>query len=223
MKTVISKAIVLFFVILLIVLSTTACGNNNSTTPNNDSKPTGVIENNSSSDVNQTECDDAKTTSKLLPYTYKVPMENIYVDVPNYQEIEEGLTQLYIQQGIKYVAITANWKAKGETGNLEEAHEKCFDKFKTNMTNYQGGVNELNISSSEQLTVNGIDMYRFEGSINYGTQNKYNGMALGYTFVIDDIPCEIIGSVVDANQDAEVNASLTTLIEEMIKTVRTSE
>ena len=46
------------------------------------------------------------TDSSLLSGTYKVPLKNIYVDVPNYQEIEQAFTEFFIVHYSKYVAFT---------------------------------------------------------------------------------------------------------------------
>lgn len=217
MKSVFYKYVSMLFVIVLITMMLTACnGNEKQDNSNSITKETKTV------DISEAETKDIGS-SQLLPYTYKVPMEKIYVDVPNFQEIEEGLTQLYIEQGIKYVSITANWKAKSEVNSLSEAHEKCFEKFKTNMMNYQGGVNNLSVSESGQVTINGIEMNRFEGKINYGTQTKYDGFVKGYTFIVEGVPCEIIGSVVDEKQNSDEITKVSNLVDEMAKTVRNHE
>ncbi len=148
-------------------------------------------------------------------------MENIYVDVPQFQEIEEGLTEVFIERGIKYVAITANWKA--EASSLEDAHEKCFEKFADNMANYQGGINSISITNSQKKTINGVEMIRFEGKINYGTDTKMDGYAVGYTFIMDNIPCEIIGSVIENDQSSAAINEITSIVDAMSLTVRNAE
>lgn len=210
-----------FALVMVLIMTVGACENQKSNNGDHEqsAQPTSISSDSIPSN-NDEENDKMETTAKLLPYTYQVPMENIYIDIPNYQEIEEGLTKVFIVQDSKYVAITANWL--DETDNLEEAHDRCFSLFLQNMTNYQGGVNGLSISSSEKKTINDIEMYRFEGTINYGKQNIYDGFALGYYFVIDNIPCEIVGSVIDREQASELIEDITTLVDQMALTVRTS-
>lgn len=48
------------------------------------------------SDDSSNESQKQDESKELLPYTYNVPLRNIYVDVPNYQEIEEGYTRVFI-------------------------------------------------------------------------------------------------------------------------------
>lgn len=154
----------------------------------------------------------------LLPGTYKVPLEDIYIDVPNYKELEEGMTQLFIMWGEKYVAFTTPWNAAAATP--EEAHAVCFDKLVVNMAEEQGGINGLTVESDEKVTINGIDMYKFEGKINYGTNTIYDGYAIGYAFIMDGIPCEIVGSVIDKTQSEEFVQEIKDVVEAMAASVR---
>ena len=160
-------------------------------------------------------------TVTLSGGTYKVPMKNIYIDVPNYQEIEEGYTEVFIVHESKYVAITSNRKATAQSA--KEAHEIAFEKFKTNMQNYEGGVNSIKIEKDETKQINGIDLYFFEGKINYGTSTIHDGYAIGYSFVMDGIPCEIIGSVIDDSQSTQLIHEIQNIVNAMIKTVRSEQ
>lgn len=218
-------AIVVIIVGALAIILFINSGNNK---PTNITNTTNIVHTNNQ--VNNTSKSEEKSNKKtnnnssiLSDITYKVPMENVYMNVPNWQSIEEGLTQVYIVQPSKYVAITGNWKAKSKASSVQEAHKICFDKFKTNMDNYQGGVNSLTISKNEEGTINGIKMYKFEGTINYGKSNVYDGYAIGYSFILDDVPCEIIGSVIDKSQSEQLIKEVKDTVNEMIKTVRTTE
>ena len=68
------------------------------------------------------------------------------------------------------------------------------------MQNYEGGINDITITKDEETTINGIDMYLFEGTIYYGTDRLFDGFAMGCAFVLDGVPCEIVGSVIDKSQ-----------------------
>ena len=52
--------------------------------------------------------------SSLLTGTFNVPMEDIYVDTPNYHQINQGFTEVFIVPDVKYVTITANVNATTE-------------------------------------------------------------------------------------------------------------
>ena len=161
------------------------------------------------------------TVSVTLPNTFKVPSKEIYADGPNYQEIEQGFTQLYIVHEQKYCAVTSSIFDTADS--LLEAHEISFSLFQQNMANYEGGINSIQIDQEQNLTVNGIDTYYFEGSINYGTDNIHDGYAVGYAFIIDGVPCEIIGSVIDGEQSAATIQEIKDNVDAMMKSVRTTE
>ena len=91
------------------------------------------------------------------------------------------------------------------------------------MANYEGGINSIQIDQEQNLTVNGIDTYYFEGSINYGTDNIHDGYAVGYAFIIDGVPCEIIGSVIDDEQSADTIQEIKDYVDAMMESVRTTE
>ena len=199
---------------VLIVGLATGCGNSK----NNDDVDTNNPNENKEQVKDNT---NNNTDSSLLSGTYKVPLKNIYVDVPNYQEIEQAFTELFIVHDSKYVAFTS---AKMSTANnTKEAHKVAFEEFIPNMQNYEGGINSINITKSEEIKVNGIDVYSFEGTINYGTDTKFDGYAKGYSFVLDGVPCEIIGSVIDKKQDPATIKEISSVVDAMIKTLRTEE
>lgn len=161
------------------------------------------------------------TSSSKLSNTYKVPSKDVYIDAPNYQEIEEGFTRVFIVHGEKYCTVTSELMETATT--LTEAHDLAFSSFKINMMNYEGGVNSIQINKEEYLTINGIDTYYFEGLINYGIQPVFDGYAVGYAFIIDGVPYEIIGSVIDDEQPDATIQEIKDNVDAMMKSVRTTE
>lgn len=216
---------------ILLCLSLVACGNDEKPDTTNNPTESSVTEsttkNESASekeDKKENNTEDDKSAE--LPNTYKVPLKNVYIDVPNYQEIEEGYTELFIVHESKYVAITSDTDATAE--NAKDAHALMFDMFKINMQNYEGGVKDITIEKEEIKEINGVEVYAFEGKIHYGTDNIYKdcakgeakGYAKGYSFIMDGVPCEIIGSVIDESQQQELIDEISTVVDEMIKTAR---
>lgn len=210
------KKIISIIMAMTMLMLFSACGKTEINTPNNDVSTPSTSEQ-AESKTNG----GASENKKILTTTYKVPLQKIYIDVPNYQEIEVGYTELFIIHDSRYVSITTAFDDKANTP--KEAHEYAFSKYKSNMRNYAGGVNGLTISNDEEIQINGIDIYSFEGTINYGTDTKFDGYAKGYSFVLDGVPCEIIGSVIDKSQDKELIKEIEEIVSEMIKTVRTEE
>ncbi len=210
MKKIILK--ILFFMLLVIV----GCGSE---------KEQEQIQGEISSDIEEEKKDEDSSQKVteileecLLEKTYRVPMEDIYIDVPTYQEIEEGYTEVFIIHGSRYVALTTLFGE--DIKDVKEAHEKAFEKLIQNMQNYEGGVNSISISKDEVVTVNGIEAYWFEGTINYGEDTPHDGYAVGYAFIMDGIPCEILGSVIEAEQSQELIDEIKEIVDEMMKSVR---
>lgn len=160
-------------------------------------------------------------TNILSGGIYKVPMKDIYIDTPNWQEIEQGYTELFIIHESKYVAITD--AGEPTATDVKEAHDKTFKKFIQNMQNYEGGVNSINITNEKEVTIGDLKTYYFEGTINYGRDTIHDGYAIGYSFIMDGIPCEIIGSVIDESQSKELKDEVASVVNAMIQTVRTTE
>ena len=207
---------------LLGALGLNSCGDAKESTTaksvDNTELTTAELNTSESSDVISTE-NDHKTALNDSKY-FRVPLKNIYMNVPDYHEIEEGITELYMVHSSRYVAITGSVLLKATS--CDEAHEVCIKEMKANMMNYQGGMNEFKIERKEKVVINGIEMLRMEGCINYGEDTPYDGYAVGYAFILDDSPCEIIGSVIDKEQSESLKEEIKTVVDEMAKTVRTA-
>lgn len=168
-----------------------------------------------------TEPADGQYSSKLLPYTYKVPMVEVYVDVPELDEYMSGYTELFIDWDTRYVSFTADRRADAETA--KEAYEICNDYLIRNLEYVAHGANYLTIMKEEVIEVNGMEVYAFEGIINYGQDHPVDCYAKGYAFVFNGVACEIVGSVIDPTQPEELVTEISILVDEMLKTVRDTE
>lgn len=134
------------------LLSVSACGNSESQQPTDSTI--------SSSQVSQTEGNSetvAQSSSTKLSGTYKVPLRNIYVDIPNYKELEKAYTELFIVHDSRYVTFTSARLSKADSA--KDAHNVAFKEMIPNMQNYEGGINGITITKDEETTINGIDMY----------------------------------------------------------------
>lgn len=199
------KTIALFF-ILVICFSLVGCGNE--INKSEDKSNGAVVENNNNEN---------EVPSKSLGTTYQIRYTDYQIDAPEYREIGIGYTELFIN-GVKYVAVTNN---KDEVAvNPKEAHEIAFAKMKISLDNYEGGINSLTITKDEMINVNGLEVYSYEGTVNYGTSRKYDAFAKGYAFIIDGIPHEIFASVHEPEQRSEDIKEVSDYLDEMIKTVR---
>ena len=84
------------------------------------------------------------------------------MNVPDYQKIESNRSQLFVIGRQINIAVTANWKIQGTT--VEQAHADIFKDYVRNLQNY-AHIDELKIEKDSKLTINGIEMYKFEGKL----------------------------------------------------------
>lgn len=200
---------------LLIVGLATGCGN---------SKNNDVVDTNNPTENKEQVKDDTNnnTDSSLLSGTYKVPLKNIVVDVPNYQHIEAGYSYLYVVGRKINIAITSV-KEGSEATTLEQAHKDSFAKYVQNLQNY-AKIDELKIENDKNVTINGVNAYRFEGKLKcHDDTGNYELYTIGYSFIMDGIPCSIEGTVLDKSQNQDMINEVRDTVDAMIKTLRTEE
>lgn len=213
MKKIISILLSLVFLTLLF----TACGNTNN--ENNDLQ-------NKDSTINTTESTTEKVNNdgKLnFNYeTYRVPMKEIYIDLPStpYHLVEMGYTKAAFIYDEQCVSIT--WNELSQAATLEQAQKDNINEFSINVQN-QVKIDSLNVKEDETVTINGVEMYRFEGEFNCTrSAGAYTQYAVGYTFIMDGIPCSVIGTVMNKyeEQPSSVIKEVEEKVDAVIKTLR---
>ena len=197
----------------LFVFTFAGCGNDDTQSQGNNENSSVNV----SKETSKTEGQNGDEGRIALSSSYKVPGKNIVVDVPDYQEMEKGYTELFILHGERYVAVTAN-KAEDAT-SLADAHEKSFEKFKENIQNYSY-VNSINIKNDSTETINGVEVYKYEGTLNCGHDTIYDAYVIGYSFIMDNTPCTITGSVINQSQPQEQIDEIKDIVEAMIQSLR---
>ena len=156
----------------------------------------------------------------LLPNVYRVPAYEIYVNVPDMHSMEEGFTQVYYEDAVKYITFTCD---RIETAtDAENAFEVAYETFVSNMFGLDT-INQLNEVSGEMTEINGITVYAFEGTLNCGFDPIYDAYMKGYSFIYQDMPCAIIGVVKDSEQPQEQIDAVKELVDAMILTVRSEK
>ena len=172
------------------------------------------------STVSQMEVSDDCT---IYEATYKIPGEEIYMGRPYFHQIENGYTSVFGYDTTKYIAVTANKSDDASIESLESAHESALEKYIQN-AQYEGSVNSLNIETDSTENINGLDVYKFEGTFDCGRDQPYEAYAIGYSFIMDDTPCNIIGYVSrEEKTDSDLEAEIKQNVEAMIYTVRSEE
>ncbi len=116
------------------------------------------------------------------------------------------------------IAVAAVWVAKGST--LEQAQKDVVDNYILEMQNY-AKIKNLTIEKDEYVTINGIDMYKFEGKLNCTSEiGDYDLYTIGYKFIMDGIPCCVQGTVYNEDQPEEMINTTRDTVNAMIKTLR---
>lgn len=210
------KRIILISLSLIVAISLVACGSNN------ENKNIESSEMNIKNTVqNSTTTDNIKTSNVNLTKIYNVPTYNIYMNVPNYQEIEIARSEFFVIGRDINIVVTPNWKIQGTT--VEQAHKDIFQDYKKNMQNY-ATIDELKVEKDSKLTINGIEMYKFEGKLAcHAETGNYELYTIGYSFVMDGIPCSIEGTVLNKSQPEDMINQVRDTVNAIAQTVRNTK
>ena len=87
--------------------------------------------------------------------------------------------------------------------------------------NFFGNSNSYKIvkKQSENLKINEIDTVKFIGSVT--DENGRECYAYGYTFILDNTPCMVVGFILSENQEQSLIQNIKSEVDMMMKTVRT--
>lgn len=156
--------------------------------------------------------------SEFLPNTFLFPSPEIYIDVPSYNDIEKGCTQMYKDGEAKYV--TFNCLFDHEAAGMGELWDTVYPKFKNNVSSWHR-INTEEFTSMEEVEVNGIEAQKIIGTVEFGMKTMTDCYLYGYCFNFADVPCAIIGVVSDLSQPQEEIDELIAIVDAMMESVRT--
>lgn len=215
--------IIIIVAVLIVGVATTIILVNNSSkneTPDDtiieitEDKNESTKKDNTSSKADPTVVDGIKLDGGI----HHVPTFDIYLRVPNWHPKENGFTFLYSNNDDMIISIEALILDKGTT--LEKAQQRNCEHYVVSMDNY-ANIDNLSIEKDEYVTINGIDMYKFEGKLNcHAETGKYDLYTIGYTFIMDGIPCCVQGTVYNEDQPEEMINTTRNTVNAMIKTLR---
>lgn len=146
-------------------------------------------------------------------------------DRPMYQDVSEGLTEVFNRAGSLFIAYSIVDEEHPELTAKDvlttDIEERFFERTDTYYSGYDA---RLEVDSTEDKTINGVECMRFEGIvISEVDGKKFKNYAVGYTFVKDNIPCLLIGVVVEKDQTQLHKDEVSHNVDEMIKTLRDKE
>ena len=167
--------------------------------------------------------DDKNNTLKdIFTETYQVPTYDIFINIPrNYMPIEKGFTHLFNVGGERSLAVTAVRRAN--PSSLQDAYRMALERFIIAFENH-AKINSLSIENEETLEINGIDLYRFEGKLDCTDElGDYKLYTVGYTFIMDGLPCMVIGTVLEKEQPQDMIDEIRTYVDYMVTTLRSEK
>lgn len=220
------KSMCIFFSALLCLLCCVGCGKTDNIEPETNGSA------NASAPV-QTESDTKKQEKAELDFdteTYNVPLRKIYIELPAspYHRVELGYTEASFIYGEQCISLTAN--EEGNASDVKLAQQDNINRYSKNMQN-QMHIESLTVAEDEYITINGIEMYRFEGEFNcynetiiggQAERTPYTQYAVGYTFIMDGVPCSLIGTVINRfeEQPDSVKKDVEDKVDALIQTLR---
>lgn len=208
-----------FIGIVLIVLCLTACSETNDDTPSTIGGSQIESSEHQSEELDSSEKESEENIVEL-PLTHKVPLKQVVISVPKWQNIEYGYTEVYNREEKLYIAFTYDRDKTVE--GVKDAHQVAWDKFLVNLRNHK--YEQVVLTKEEIVTINDIEMYRYEGTMPYQEDGKsFVGYTVGYSFIMDGVPCTLVGSVTDPAQSDEYIKQVMDTVEAMIKTLRSQK
>lgn len=215
-----NKKIQTVILMAMMLVMVCACGkNNNSNIIIDEEKQNSQISKEEVENIEKIE-DVGEEENSILTWTYKVPLEDLYIDVPDMHYMEEGYTQVFLEDQIKYILFTC---LPDDTATDEKnALDITFESAKRNISGLHY-INNLGEVTEEYTSINGIDVYLFEGKINCGETVNYDAYIRGYSFIYDEMPCSIIGVVMDEEQPQDQIDAIKEIVDAMILTVRSEQ
>ena len=206
----------------MFIVGLTACGSKVEQVGNNSTQETGeqIQETNKlNENIGDTNNKDLKD---IFTVTYEIPTYDIFIDVPsNYMPISNGYTQLFNVGGQKSIGVTG--LRRYDPTSLQDAHEKVFEEYVMGFENH-ARIDSLSVEKEETIDINGREVYMFEGQLNCTDQTgEYKIYAVGYSFIMDEIPCMVIGTVLEKEQPQDMIDEIRTYVDYMITTLRSEK
>ena len=241
-----SKNILIFTILALCLFAVTSCGKNDSKNVKNEKKDTQVSNENENVSTNNGSNKDKSTTtaptgeekeSSSSGKDYKPnfihdgePMGStdyafykaeLDTKAPAYHEVPHGLENFHFGE-----ILTIGYYA-GHKEDLEgiEKNEDIMDKL--GETFFRGteryiddnGFDHFEFDKQEKVTINGIDMIRYEGNLvvkGYDSNKRY---VVAYVFLYNNTPNAIFGCVGDYKQPKEYIEEMRHNVDESVKTI----
>ena len=216
------KKLVKMFMVLFLLCNIAGCGDReNENLSNNDNN----IVQNDSTDVDTDK--DSVEKNDMLKRTYDVPGKSIYIDVPDWLDTTLGFTW-YTHSDYMFIAIVSQMRSNAT--DLESAHSDAIEWFHGDVVD-EVMSKHLNVAKDSYVTINGIELYQYEGTLSCATDNfdlenpekQRDIYTKGYSFIMDGVPCTVIGGLLSDEQNQSDIDDISEIIDAMIQTLRSEE
>lgn len=224
-------------VLTAMCLAFAACGGNGE--PTEESKQTGMSQKEEKKESTQDKEEITPVVTDEIKELYsKVAFpawDNVYFNYNKERTKFGGYYGSYFTSDRTTFAIF-QYSVPGETdegyvfsGSLEELFDLFNDgrTFRSANKSAIRGVSDLadeitiELDSSENVKINDLETFHFKGHASYTKYEDAKYYLTGYTFVISDLPCMMVGVIFGDEGDEEAHASLDEEIYIMMTTVRT--
>lgn len=154
----------------------------------------------------------------------KAILADVYLDYePELTTREEGYTVLVYNTNDALVGLTALTDDK-YSGTLKDAVELFKTQFLYDASCVSKGAlfgSSFEVTSSKEVTIAGRESVCFIATVS--NRDKWDCHVYGYVFVIDEVPCAVIGLVSADTQDPAMIAEIDARVDRMAATIRTEE
>lgn len=150
-----------------------------------------------------------------------------HLTIGAYVNYKDGVSRYDVAGGKMYVhsrdkVLTSSVMISKDSyeGDLDGVLPLLMEKFENSVRGYMCGTikgNELKLDSSEKVTVAGFESIRFRGKV---YNNIVDCFIYGYTFLVNDQPCMIVGIVSSDSQEQDLIDTVVQDVDAMAKTLR---
>ncbi len=240
------KNVLIITVLMLCLFAVTSCGKNDSKNVKNEKKDTQVSNEKENVSTNDSSDKDGSTTTAPTGEADKnsssgkdyepnfihdeEPIGSTHfgfvgaeldVKAPAYHEVPHGLQNFHFGEilTIGYFQGDESY-LKGIEKN-EDIMDKLGETFFRGTERYidDNGFDHFEFDKQEKVTINGIDMIRYEGNLvvkGYDSNKRY---VVAYVFLYNNTPNAIFGCVGDYKQPKEYIEEMRHNVDESVKTI----
>lgn len=208
----------LLAVTMLASLAACSADNNNGKTENSQSTAENTEQSTSAEEAPTND----DTSSKVK--TARTPGTEIYVDYDVSLRKKEQPTTILMYNNNDCLTGLCFQVNEEYTGTLEGVIDVYKEDFIIDATTSSCGDlygSEIEVISTEKVTVAGRDSIKFIGTVN--NDNKWDCHVYGYTFIINNKAYALIGLVSAKEQDSEMIKEIDERIDKMAATIRTTK